>query len=104
MSAMNLKCRVVLVVAAMAVAAPLCAQERAGRVSLREPKAPVPKDSAPELKSRPLVIRGADPEVPDPSDAAAESPPLTLEYLSRWAADNHPLLRRDRARIESAGG
>ena len=29
---------------------------------------------------------------------------LTLEYLSQWAEENHPVLRRDRARVVSADG
>src|SRR5262249_59522258 len=32
------------------------------------------------------------------------APRLTLEYLSRLAVENHPLLRRDEARIEAAAG
>ena len=29
---------------------------------------------------------------------------LTLKYLSTWAEENHPVLRRDRARVVSADG
>ena len=39
-----------------------------------------------------VIIQGADPQ------------PLTLEYLTNLALENHPLLRRDRARIVSAEG
>lgn len=101
MAVKNLWHRTVMLVAALAVAAPLCAQERTARVSLRQPK----PAASEQLKSRPLVIRGAEPDPADtPDSQSADSPPLTLDYLSTWAAENHPLLRRDRARIESAGG
>src|SRR5262249_37965006 len=59
-----------------------------------EPKLPLPRD-VPGTKS------------PPPADLNAPlgtEPKLTLEYLSRLAADNHPLLRRDEARIEAAAG
>lgn len=48
----------------------------------------------------------AEAEAAPPAAAAgaADAPKLTLEYLSRLALENHPLLRRDRARIEAAEG
>ncbi|HEY2250803.1 MAG TPA: TolC family protein, partial [Planctomycetaceae bacterium] len=51
------------------------------------------------------VVRGAEPAaVPGTGTPALPEQQLTLEYLSTWAQDNHPLLRRDRARIVSADG
>ena len=62
------------------------------------------------------VARGAEPEsAPAASGLQTESmatapagnavsPHLTLEYLCSQAVENHPLLRRDRARVNSAEG
>src|SRR5579863_1004547 len=51
------------------------------------------------------VVRGAEPgSVPGMGMPALADQQLTLEYLSTWAQENHPLLRRDRARIVSADG
>ncbi len=38
------------------------------------------------------------------STESGDPPKLTLEYLSRLAVENHPVLRRDEARIDSAAG
>jgi cobalt-zinc-cadmium efflux system outer membrane protein len=46
----------------------------------------------------------APPAEPAASAETAEPPQLTLEYLSRLAVENHPVLRRDEARIDSAAG
>ena len=51
------------------------------------------------------VVRGAEPNpVPGMEFSSGPQPKLTLAYLSRLAQENHPLLRRDQARITSASG
>jgi cobalt-zinc-cadmium efflux system outer membrane protein len=62
-------------------------------------------------KTGAIVARGAQPEIDAPLDAsilsripAGARPKFSLEYLSKLAVDNHPILRRDQARIESAAG
>jgi cobalt-zinc-cadmium efflux system outer membrane protein len=58
------------------------------------------KDEGSQMKDE-----GAEPEAkPAPDAESDESPKLTLEYLSRLAVENHPLLRRDEARIDAAAG
>jgi cobalt-zinc-cadmium efflux system outer membrane protein len=50
---------------------------------------------------------GSEPVAAPPAgqEGASTAPPaMTLEYLSQLAIENHPLLRRDRARIESSAG
>ncbi len=51
------------------------------------------------------IVRGAEPDPApgvEPASGAQSKP--TLQYLSRLAIDNHPLLQRDQARITSAAG
>jgi len=111
---------ILMFVAAIAVAAPLCAQESdVGRASLSSPrrtdKSKVTRGATPEAerpkttiantdKSR-TIARGAEPvAAPAVGTAAGSAPAMTLAYLSQVAQENHPVLRRDRARIESAAG
>jgi cobalt-zinc-cadmium efflux system outer membrane protein len=49
---------------------------------------------------------GSEPvAAPAAGNGASQDPPaMTLEYLSVLAIENHPVLRRDRARIESSAG
>ena len=77
--------------------------QQPGVAKMRAPKK-VAQDA-----SAPPVVRGAEPE-PAPGEESAKlpvpdsRPQLTLDYVSRLAVENHPLLRRDQARIESAAG
>ncbi|MBS0263515.1 MAG: TolC family protein [Planctomycetes bacterium] len=57
------------------------------------------------------VVRGAEPdaepgvrEISGTQNSDTERPKFDLETLSRLAVENHPVLRRDQARIESAAG
>jgi cobalt-zinc-cadmium efflux system outer membrane protein len=50
------------------------------------------------------TAQAQDRSEPEPAPIADDRPQLTLAYLSRLAVENHPLLRRDLARIESAAG
>ncbi len=65
----------------------------------------IAEHNAEHTDGAPQVVRGAEPSAA--SGMGIQPLPdqqLTLEYLSTWAQDNHPLLRRDRARIVSADG
>ena len=127
---MNRWCRNLWVVAAIAVAAAGCANDPA----LRRTPLPVDQPAAmpKAVESKPLevieqtaaeVARGAMPDDEalarkvrelvsgvEPEALPASAPEdrsgqkLTLDYLSRLALQNHPLLRRDSARIDSASG
>ncbi len=63
------------------------------------PEFPQPETAAPE--GEPVRPPGMEAQT---ADATGGQPKLTLEYLSRLAVENHPLLRRDEARIDSAAG
>jgi cobalt-zinc-cadmium efflux system outer membrane protein len=114
-----------MMAAAIAAVASACAQDRALRVAEQPSSASrraaemVDKEVRPA--DEPPVVRGAEPDplpgmearsaIPATStteitetDTALLPPRLTLEYLSNLAVENHPVLRRDRARITSAEG
>jgi cobalt-zinc-cadmium efflux system outer membrane protein len=95
-------CTNLMLVTAVAVAVPLCAQERPSNgLARRTPASTATRAVAGE----PLVMRGAEPTlVPASEIAGASRQSLSLEYLTRLALENHPLLRRDAARIDSAAG
>jgi cobalt-zinc-cadmium efflux system outer membrane protein len=99
----------------------------AGEAGVRQARLPaVARDAAPETaraqapETVPAIARVAsevpsarmqqraaanEPAAAPPASADSGDPPqLTLAYLSRLAAENHPLLRRDEARIEAAAG
>jgi cobalt-zinc-cadmium efflux system outer membrane protein len=157
---MNRWCKNLMLVAAMAVVAPGCAQSRSlvGQSAILErssspapPKAVSVAEKVPDIHERGSSEDAANssgrlkiiqtafqetppgepqpdkPETPQPDTTESGTPlrdvpgagarrpadlnaplgtepKLTLEYLSRLAVDNHPLLRRDEARIEAAAG
>jgi cobalt-zinc-cadmium efflux system outer membrane protein len=116
-------CRNLMLVAAFAAVVPGCAHDagmrQAGNSEVAPPavletaRAQTPEtagavvlaasDDAPaDMKVR---DSGADPVAATPAGTdTGGTPKFTLEYLSRLAIENHPLLRRDTARIESASG
>jgi cobalt-zinc-cadmium efflux system outer membrane protein len=116
-------CKNLMLMAALAVAVSGCAQPGGSRLTALPHDAPAAmREKMPE--EQPEVARAAMPDTTTAAmqmrDDAAEpeaapdvaasapadgSPPkLTLEYLSRLAVENHPLLQRDLARIEAAAG
>jgi outer membrane protein, heavy metal efflux system len=66
---------------------------------------PAPPEAPQPHAGEPDGVPGAEPTRPRgmETQTGAEAR-LTLEYLSRLAVENHPLLRRDEARIEAAAG
>src|SRR5260221_6515345 len=80
----------------------------AGEVAEGEPALVVradAKQTADGVAEKVQVVRGSEPNsVPGMGMPALLDQQLTLEFLSTWAQENHPLLRRDRARIVSADG
>ncbi|MBS0263516.1 MAG: TolC family protein [Planctomycetes bacterium] len=79
--------------------------------SQSEPPALPAAVEAPELELAELrLVRGVAPDEDTTAAAPGSELPtggrskLTLSYLSRLATENHPILRRDQARIASAAG
>jgi cobalt-zinc-cadmium efflux system outer membrane protein len=90
-----------MLVAALAVATPLCAQERLAKPGAARAVAAKSTRTASKL----LIARSAEPSSEPASEpAAANAQNTTLDYLTRLTLENHPLLRRDAARIDSAAG
>ena len=127
-------CSNLMLVAALAAAAPGCAhdagiRQHAGIGTAAATAAGIASDNISEVApaAAPEVARAAMPDDPHATlstdDAASRAEPvsepaaepgtdtpdgqppkLTLAYVSRLAIENHPLLRRDAARINSAAG
>jgi cobalt-zinc-cadmium efflux system outer membrane protein len=112
-----------MLMAALAAAASGCAQPAGSRLAklpqdapavVREdPPAPpleVARSAMPDAAAAAMQMRDDAAEHEGADDVAASAPNdgnppvLTLEYLSRLAVENHPLLQRDLARIEAAAG
>jgi cobalt-zinc-cadmium efflux system outer membrane protein len=107
-------CRTLVLAAAMAALGPLCAPviaaERPGKASVHGTSRPeVVRGAMPEGAGAAMQMRegttGAEPQ-PAPAVEPEGGMParLTLDYVSRLAEENHPILRRDRARITAAEG
>ena len=115
---MNRWCSNLMLVAAWAVAMPLCAQEPgAGRAKKRDAARTAMQKAMDETNraaqsrteaaavAKTFIVRGAEPNpVSGIESSSGTRPRLTLAYLSRLVLENHPLLQRDLARIELAGG
>ncbi len=112
-----------MLLAALAVAVSGCAQQRAPRLTALPQDAPaavhermpeaqpeIARAAMPDTTTAAMQMRDdaagpeAAPDVPGSEPADGAPAELTLEYLSRLAVENHPLLQRDLARIEAAAG